>query len=147
MFFMTVFPGFMLIDWVDPNSWNPDKSEHSQVQASAAADSDSETSSEQTTEETQVEDRAAAHEDLRPGPFSFAFYFFLAIPAGLVLTVLTILLAAGLRRLLVSRQKTGVFSVYGLAYCRTWLLYRVLDGSLGVLHGIYASMFAPPWLR
>ena len=37
--------------------------------------------------------------------------------------------------------------MHGLTYCRTWLLNRVLDSSLDLLHGVYASMFAPAWLR
>ena len=78
---------------------------------------------------------------------AFSFYFFLSIPASLVLMTITIFLAAGLRRLFLPRQKAGIFSLYGLTYCRTWLLNRVLDSSLGVLHGVYASMFAAAWLR
>ena len=51
------------------------------------------------------------------------------------------------RRLLLPRQKAGLWPVHGLAYCRKWLMTQVLDGSLGVLHGLYASVFAPAWLR
>ena len=147
MFFMTVFPGFILIDWVDTNSWSPDDSDRTQVQAPAAVDPDADASPEQTTDDTQPEQRAPSQNYLPPGLRSFVFYFFLSIPASLVLVLLTVFLAAGLRRLFLPRQKAGVFSVYGPTYCRTWLLNRVLDSSLGVLHGIYASMFASGWLR
>ncbi|MGA2253085.1 MAG: Pls/PosA family non-ribosomal peptide synthetase, partial [Thermoguttaceae bacterium] len=110
MFFMTIFPGFILIDWIDANSLNLD---------------------ENTTHPL----------------LAFCFYFFLSIPASLVLMAITIFLAAGLRRFFLPRQKAGIFSIHGLTYCRTWLLNRILDSSLGVLHGIYASMFASAWLR
>jgi non-ribosomal peptide synthetase-like protein len=112
LFFMIVFPGFILIDWLDTNSWNlfEEGNESSLVVA-------------------------------------FWFYFGLSIPASLVLVAITTLLAAGLKRLLLRRQKAGIFKLYGMTYCRTWLLSRVLDSSLDVLHGVYASMFASSWLR
>jgi non-ribosomal peptide synthetase-like protein len=111
LFFMTLFPGFILIDWLDVRSLN-------------------------LFDQDDVNFFAA-----------FWFYFGLSIPASLVLVTLTVLLAAVLRRLLLQRQTAGIFSIYGLTYCRTWLLSRVLDSSLDVLHGIYASMFASSWLR
>lgn len=94
-----------------------------------------------------MEDIAPSRHYVRPGPLSFVLYFFLSIPASLVLVTLTILLAAGLRWLFLPRQKAGIFSIYGVTYCRTWLLNRVLDSSLSLLHGIYASTFASSWLR
>jgi non-ribosomal peptide synthetase-like protein len=112
LFFMIVFPGFILIDWIDTRSWN-------------------------LFEEGNGTNLYVA----------FWFYFGLAIPASLVLVAITTLLAAGMRRLLLRRQLAGIFPLYGLTYCRTWLLSRVLDSSLDVLHGVYASMFASSWLR
>ena len=110
LFFMTVFPSFMLIDWLDMHTWNLYENEpHLYI--------------------------------------AFALYFLMAIPASALLVVATVLLVAGLRRLFLPRQAAGMFSVYGVAYCRKWLLTRVLDNSLGVLHGLYASVFAPMWLR
>jgi non-ribosomal peptide synthetase-like protein len=110
MFFMTVFPSFMLIDWMDAYLWD------------------------------------VFEDDLHPF-FAFGLFFLLAIPASMVLVAATVLLAAGLRRLLLPRQEAGVFSVHGPAYCRKWLVTRILDSSLGVLHGLYASVYAPLWLR
>ena len=78
---------------------------------------------------------------------AFGFFFLVGIPASMVLVLATVLLAGGLRRLFVPRQQPGLWPVHGLVYCRKWLLTRVLDSSLGVLHGIYASVFAPAWLR
>lgn len=110
LFFMTVFPSFMLIDWLDMHTWNLYENEPHMYTA-------------------------------------FGLYFLMAIPASALLVLATVLLVAGLRRVFLPRQEAGMFSVYGVAYCRKWLLTRVLDNSLGVLHGLYASVFAPVWLR
>ena len=110
LFFMPLFPSFMLIDWMDSHLWN-------------------------------------LYENEAQPLFTFAVFFLLAIPASALLVTLTILLASGLKRLLIPRQPPGMFSVYGATYCRAWLVARILDGSLGVLHGLYASVFAPTWLR
>ena len=110
LFFMPLFPSFMLIDWMDMHLWN-------------------------------------LYENETQPLLTFAAFFLLAIPASALLVTLTILLAAGLKRLLLRRQQAGMFSVYGTTYCRAWLVARILDGSLGVLHGLYASVFAPTWLR
>ena len=80
-------------------------------------------------------------------PLVFAAFFLLAIPASALLVMVTMLLASGLKKLFLPRQPAGLFSVYGGTYVRTWLVARVLDSSLGVLHGLYASVFAPTWLR
>jgi non-ribosomal peptide synthetase-like protein len=77
---------------------------------------------------------------------AFAAYFFLSIPASLLLVLATVLLVAGLRKLL-PRQKDGVWPLDGLAYCRKWVMSQVLESSLGILHGVYATVFAPTWLR
>ena len=110
LFFMPLFPSFMLIDWMDMHLWNLYENETQPLVA-------------------------------------FVAFFLLAIPASALLVTLTILLAAGLKRLLLPRQPAGRFPVYGRTYCRTWLVARILDNSLGVLHGLYASVFAPTWLR
>lgn len=78
---------------------------------------------------------------------AFGFFFLLALPASLVLVGATILLTAGLRRLLVARQVVGRWAIHGGAYCRKWLVNRALDASLETLHGLYASVFAATWLR
>ncbi len=109
LFFITVFPCFILIDWTDSNLWNFFE--------------------------------AGSHP-----VFSFTFYFVLGIPASMVLVMAAILLAAGLRRM-IGRQTAGRSAVYGFGYCRKWLLARVYDASLGVLHGLFASIFAPFWIR
>jgi non-ribosomal peptide synthetase-like protein len=83
--------------------------------------------------------------DLHP-LFAFGVFFLLAIPASAVFLVLTILVAAGLRRLL-PRQVAGLTSVYSFAFWRRKFTSLILDQSLHELHGIYASVYAPAWLR
>jgi non-ribosomal peptide synthetase-like protein len=109
LFFLTVFPSFILIDWIDGNLWD------------------------------------LFHIGAHP-LYAFGFYFLLGIPASMVLVLATVLPAAGLRRV-IGRQSPGCAAVYGLGYCRKWLLSRIYDASLGVLHGLFASVFAPYWLR
>jgi non-ribosomal peptide synthetase-like protein len=112
LFFMTVFPGYILIDRLDTN----------------------------------IFDLFAEGHGVHP-LVAFWFYFGLSIPASLMLVVLTTLLAAGMRWLFLPRQQAGIFPLHGVTYCRTWLLNRVLGSSLGLLHGVYASIFASSWLR
>jgi len=78
---------------------------------------------------------------------AFGLFFALAIPASALLVGATILLTGALRRLLVPRQVVGRWAIGGGAYCRKWLVTRVLDASLETLHGLYASVFAASWLR
>jgi len=110
LFFLPVFPSFMLIDWMDMHLWN------------------------------LYENQAGAF-------FAFGVFFLLSIPASALLVAATMLLAAGLRRVFLPRQPAGVFAVASMMYCRKWLITRVLENSLSVLHGLYASVFAPFWLR
>jgi non-ribosomal peptide synthetase-like protein len=63
-----------------------------------------------------------------------------------LLAALTILGTASLRWLL-PRQAAGRASVHGVAFWRRRLMTLILDYSLQVLHGLYASVFAPIWLR
>ncbi len=77
---------------------------------------------------------------------AFGFFFLLAIPASALFVGLTMALTAGLRWLL-PRQTSGTFSVNSFAFWHKNLMTLILDCSLRVLHGLYASVFAPLWLR
>ncbi|HEV7925705.1 MAG TPA: amino acid adenylation domain-containing protein, partial [Verrucomicrobiae bacterium] len=82
-----------------------------------------------------------------PTPLAaFGLFFLLAIPASALLASLTMLVTSALRRLL-PRQIAGIASVHSLAFWRKRLMTLILDNSLHVLHGLYASVFAPIWLR
>jgi non-ribosomal peptide synthetase-like protein len=85
--------------------------------------------------------------DTEPGPLAaFGFFLLLAIPASALFVSLTMLVTAGLCRLL-PRQTAGITPVHGFAFWRKRFVTLILDSSLRVLHGLYASVFAPMWLR
>jgi non-ribosomal peptide synthetase-like protein len=85
--------------------------------------------------------------DSHLGPVSaFGLFFLLAIPASTLFIGLTMTATAGLRWLL-PRQAAGRSSVHSLAFWRKRFVTLIIDASLDVLHGLYASVFAPVWLR
>ena len=85
--------------------------------------------------------------DSEIGPLAaYGFFFLLSVPASALFVFLTMLFTAGLCRLL-PRQSAGIVSIYSLAFWRKRFVTMVLDSSLRVLHGLYASVYAPSWLR
>jgi len=72
--------------------------------------------------------------------------FVMAFPASMGLVTLTAFLAGGFLSLM-QKQSAGTFPLSGPEYRRKWVRSTVLDTSLQVLHGLYASVFAAPWLR
>jgi non-ribosomal peptide synthetase-like protein len=79
-------------------------------------------------------------------PVAFGFFFLLAVPASALFLGATIL-ATGFLRWLLPRQNAGMISVHSFGYWRKRAVTLILDGSLRTLHGLYASVFAPTWLR
>ncbi len=110
LFFMPVFPSFVLIDWFDER----------EIMPWLAGD----------TIATQL-----------------ARYFILAFPASAVLIVLTALVSAGIRWGALPRLEPGMSSMHSRTYCAKWLVSHIQESSLNVLHGIYATVFAPFWYR
>ncbi|WP_317204053.1 Pls/PosA family non-ribosomal peptide synthetase [Janthinobacterium sp.] len=110
LFFMPVFPSFVLIDWFDERELMP------WLQGSDI--------------KTQL-----------------ARYFVLAFPASAVLIVLTALVSAGIRWSALPRLKPGSSPVHSNTYCAKWLVSHIQESSLNVLHGIYATVYAPYWYR
>lgn len=85
--------------------------------------------------------------DSEAGPVAvFGYIFLLALPAAAVFVAVTMLVTAGLRRIM-PVQTAGIFPAHGLAFWRKKFMGQILDGSLHELHGLYASLFAPMWLR
>ena len=109
LFFLPAFPAFMLIDWVDAQTWDIFDS------------------------------------DLHP-LFAYGLFLLLAIPASALFICVTGLLAGTFRWILPS-QVAGTASIYSYAFWRRKFTSLILDQSLHVLHGIYASVYAPTWLR
>lgn len=110
LFFMPVFPSFMLIDWLDDAERSP------WLQSSNDA-------------------------------FQLAKYFIMACPAAAVMILCTALLSAGIRWGLLPKLQPGTWPVHSNVYCRKWLVNQIQESSLNVLHGVYATVFAPIWYR
>jgi non-ribosomal peptide synthetase-like protein len=74
-------------------------------------------------------------------------YFVLALPASGVMIVCTALLSATIRWGILPRLKSGSWPVHSNLYCRKWLVNQIQESSLRVLHGVYATVYAPYWYR
>ncbi len=79
--------------------------------------------------------------------FQLVKYFFLAFPAIAVLIICTALISAALRWIVLMRVKAGRWPVHSNVYCRRWLVNQIQESSLNILHGVYATVYAPFWYR
>lgn len=79
--------------------------------------------------------------------FQLTKYFILAFPATAILILCTALLSAGIRWSVLPKLKPGSYSVHGNTYCAKWLVNQIQEASLNVLHGVYATVYAPFWYR
>jgi non-ribosomal peptide synthetase-like protein len=73
-------------------------------------------------------------------------YLVLAFPASTVLIICTALASSGIRWCL-PRMTPGTWSMHSNRYCAKWLIGQIQESSLYVLHGVYATMYAPVWYR
>ncbi|MGB4811330.1 MAG: Pls/PosA family non-ribosomal peptide synthetase [Methylophilaceae bacterium] len=80
-------------------------------------------------------------------PYQLLKYFLIAFPAIAVLIVTTALISAALRWIVLRRLKPGKWPVHSNAYCRRWFVNQIQESSLNVLHGVYATIYAPFWYR
>jgi len=110
LFFVPVFPSFVIIDWFDNADTFP------WLQSSSI-------------------------------PFQLTKYFTLAFPATALLIICTALLSAGIRWFILPKLKPGLYQIHGNTYCQKWLVNQIQESSLHVLHGIYATVYAPFWYR
>ncbi|MDT7516151.1 Pls/PosA family non-ribosomal peptide synthetase [Rhodoferax mekongensis] len=110
LFFLPVFPSFVLIDWIDENELFP---------------------------------WLASNEI----GWQLLKYFLLAFPAAAVLLVCTALLSAGIRWTVLPRLRPGSWPVHSALYCAKWLVNQIQESSLHVVHGVYATLYAPWWYR
>ena len=108
IFFLPVFPTFILIDWLDV--------QYAWLQT----------------------DRI---------PFQLIKYFLLSFPATAVLIVSTVLISAGLRWTFLPRLQEGRWPIHSNVYRIRWLVNQVQEASLNILHGVYATIYAPFWYR
>lgn len=79
--------------------------------------------------------------------FQLTKYFLLAFPATAILIICTALLSAGIRWSVLPKLKAGSYPVHGNTYCGKWLVNQIQESSLNVLHGVYATVYAPFWYR
>jgi non-ribosomal peptide synthetase-like protein len=110
LFFLPVFPSFILIDLIDGSD-----------------------------DFAPITEGAVAEQLVK--------YFVLAFPATALLIVCTVLLSAGVRWLVLPRMKPGSWPVHSNLYCAKWLVNQIQESSLSVLHGVYATVYAPFWYR
>ena len=117
-FFLPVFPAFMLIDWLD-------------------------------IEEIAVRPllEAGTINDVQAFALRLVKFFALALPASLVLIVMTALLSAGIRWAFLPRMQAGTWPVHSNRYLAKWLVNQIQEASLAVLHGIYATVYSATWYR
>ena len=80
-------------------------------------------------------------------PMRLSKYFLMALPASAVLIVCTALISAGIRWAVLPKLKAGSWPVHSRVYCSKWLVNQIQETSLHVLHGVYATVFAPFWYR
>ena len=74
-------------------------------------------------------------------------YFVLALPASAMLTLLTALLSAAIRWIALPRLQAGSWPVHSATYYRKWLANQIQECSLQIMHGVYATVYAPMWYR
>ena len=117
-FFVPVFPAFMLVDWLDI----PDLSVRPLLDDGSI--------------------NAWQAFVLR-----LLKFFALALPASVVMIVLTALLSAGMRWAFLPRMRAGSWPVHSTRYLAKWLVSQIQESSLAVLHGIYATVYSSTWYR
>lgn len=80
-------------------------------------------------------------------PFLLFKYFLLAFPATALLIIGTAIISAALRWAVLMQLKAGCWPVHSNIYCRRWLVNQIQESSLNILHGVYATVYAPYWYR
>ncbi len=112
LFFLPIFPSFMLIDYLDSNWFN------------------------------------VTDGDFGVFTKSTLIYFALGLPASVVLLFATTIISSLLRRVLLFKPiVAGTYPTHSGLYYRKWLTNQIQESSLNVLHGLYATVYAPSWFR
>ncbi len=118
LFFMPVFPTFLLIDLLDIDS----------ISVRPLVDAGSIT-------------------DVQAFALRLLKFFLLALPASLVFILATVLLSALIRWAFLPRMRAGTWSLHSNRYLAKWLVNQIQESSLAVLHGIYATVYSASWYR
>ncbi|MBS0509495.1 MAG: amino acid adenylation domain-containing protein [Proteobacteria bacterium] len=118
LFFMPVFPTFMLIDWLDIP---------------------------EIAVRPLVDDGSISA--WQAFGLRLVKFFVLALPASLVFILVTVLLSASIRWAFLPRMRAGSWPVHSPRYLAKWLVNLIQEASLAVLHGIYATVYSAAWYR
>ena len=118
LFFMPVFPAFLLIDALD-------------VDAIAVR---------------PLQD-AGTLTDWQAFGLRLLKFFVLALPASAVFILCTALVAALIRWVFLPRMRAGAWPVHSGRYLAKWLVNQIQESSLAVLHGVYATVYSAAWYR
>lgn len=110
IFFIPIFPSFIIVDWLDVALF-------------------------QTVGVTESHLQTAL------------YYFMLAIPASALMIVVTALISAAVRKLMLPDLQAGVYPVHGNTYYRKWFATQILETSLATLRGLFATVYAPSLFR
>ena len=118
LFFMPVFPTFLLIDALDIDS----------LSVRPLVD-------------------AGTLSDWQAFGLRLLKFFMLALPASLVFILATVLLSALIRWAFLPRMRAGSWPIHSNRYLAKWLVNQIQESSLAVLHGIYATVYSASWYR
>ena len=118
LFFMPVYPTFLLIDLLDVDA----------ISVRPLVDAGSIT-------------------DVQAFALRLLKFFLLALPASLVFIFATVLLSALIRWAFLPRMRAGTWSLHSNRYLAKWLVNQIQESSLAVLHGIYATVYSASWYR
>lgn len=111
LFFIPIFPSFILVDWLDVHLF-------------------------QNINEVATNYVQTALD-----------YFILAMPASALMLLVTALISALIRRLILPQVQAGTYSVHGKVYYQKWFATQILETSLQTLRGLFATVYAPSWFR
>ena len=81
---------------------------------------------------------------IRRGPIWFSLTLLLSVPIGVILSCLILALA---RRIVLSRVQPGTYPVESVIYLRKWLSDGLMRLSRALLLPVYTTLYLPPWLR
>lgn len=118
LFFMPVFPTFMLIDLMDVDA----------IAVRPLLDSGS-------------------ISDWEAFGLRLVKFFILALPASLVFILATALIAALIRWAFLPKMRAGSWPLHSKRYLAKWLVNQIQESSLAVLHGVYATVYSATWYR
>lgn len=118
LFFMPVFPAFLLIDVLDVDA----------IAVRPLLD-------------------AGTITDWQAFGLRLIKFFILALPASLVFILATALISAAIRWLFLPKMQAGSWPLHSNRYLSRWLVNQIQESSLAVLHGVYATIFSASWYR